>query len=643
MLAQVGRLIARLSLIRITGTVDTSPSVVMPSRNQRLQMSQRKTSRWTCLCNVIAALCLSLAPEATSGQSTFAQPYSAALRSDPAVGNIQGIQRYGRPLRTDPDQGEGYSYHVYPVSASGGGMGYGGAGLQSGVIGPPASFDWTSGLRNLGPPDSATSSAAEGASADPEFGTQSAVVTRDGLSTTISQIYHQPLIQIKMRVVEVARTDGIALGSVLEYTSRENIDTSLTSGQTANSEGAQGFENFRSLSRLLLPNLATSATSGTGALINLTSEHINWLIQGLATELSADVITAPEVVTLNGQNVEFVSGDKLPFELGQNVIQGSNNNIQQVFYKHVGTMVSVTPRIVNWGLHGEGKGEASLQGSEIRNWPALIEIMLDKGLTHQPGKPKFDKKSGKLVALPTTDDIKLTLRKYRGDVVIPFSVQTQILLALNNYSTEWMDFLQMLQEEEVITEACCNRCLSWRPQDCTIDLAVVVRLSTGGLGALPDPDAPGKLVPTTTEANIRAVANVIQLQSGQGVVMAGLIGESEIEAASKVPILGDLPWVGAMFRSKVVSREKTEVLIFIEAEVLDQDPDLARHESAEDYLLGQPYVQRDVLDNPLEAAMHRIGFGTYLPPHSHDEQIYWENFHRNVRKVRTHLGDAIGP
>jgi len=31
-------------------------------------------------------------------------------------GNVQGIQRYGRTLRTDPDQGEGYSYHVYPVA-----------------------------------------------------------------------------------------------------------------------------------------------------------------------------------------------------------------------------------------------------------------------------------------------------------------------------------------------------------------------------------------------------------------------------------------------------------------------------------------------------------------------------------------------
>src|SRR5712692_11248215 len=45
-----------------------------------------------------------------------AQPYNGQLRTDPAVGNVQGIQRYGRPLKTDPDEGEGFSYHVYPVA-----------------------------------------------------------------------------------------------------------------------------------------------------------------------------------------------------------------------------------------------------------------------------------------------------------------------------------------------------------------------------------------------------------------------------------------------------------------------------------------------------------------------------------------------
>src|SRR5262249_8745704 len=56
-----------------------------------------------------------LAPPSPA-QAVRSQPYNAQLRTDPAVGNVQGIQRYGRSLKTDPDEGEGFSYHVYPVA-----------------------------------------------------------------------------------------------------------------------------------------------------------------------------------------------------------------------------------------------------------------------------------------------------------------------------------------------------------------------------------------------------------------------------------------------------------------------------------------------------------------------------------------------
>ena len=98
-----------------------------------------------------------------------------------------------------------------------------------------------------------------------------------------------------------------------------------------------------------------------------------------------------------------------------------------------------------------------------------------------------------------------------------------------------------------------------------------------------------------------------------------------------------------LFRSKAVAREKTEVLIFIEACVLDPEPSIARAESASDFLLGQAYVDAGVLDNPLEIGMHRIGFGSYLPPHSHHEQLYWERFHRKIRRAHTHIDDALEP
>src|SRR5439155_4293509 len=128
----------------------------------------------------------------------------------------------------------------------------------------------------------------------------------------------------------------------------------------------------------------------------------------------------------------------------------------------------------------------------------------------------------------------------------------------------------------------------------------------------------------TIEANVRAIANIVQVKSGHGVIIGGLIAEHDTKDISKVPVLGDIPGVGALFRSKTTSRQKTEVLVFIEAQVLDSCPPAARAQSAGDFVLGKAYVTGDFLDNPLERGMYRAGFGTYLPPHSQEERIFWE-------------------
>jgi hypothetical protein len=108
-----------------------------------------------------------------------------------------------------------------------------------------------------------------------------------------------------------------------------------------------------------------------------------------------------------------------------------------------------------------------------------------------------------------------------------------------------------------------------------------------------------------------------------------------------VPVLGDIPILGALFRSKSTARQKTEILLFIEAEVLDSRPPVARAQSARDFRFGQPYVAGEFLDNPLEFGMYRAGFGTYLPPHSCEEKIFWERLGRKVRTIATTIDDIF--
>ena len=51
-------------------------------------------------------------------------------------------------------------------------------------------------------------------------------------------------------------------------------------------------------------------------------------------------------------------------------------------------------------------------------------------------------------------------------------------------------------------------------------------------------------------------------------LVGGLIGAEESKAVSKIPFLGDLPILGALFRNNRKSKSESELMIFITAHVL---------------------------------------------------------------------------
>ncbi len=61
----------------------------------------------------------------------------------------------------------------------------------------------------------------------------------------------------------------------------------------------------------------------------------------------------------------------------------------------------------------------------------------------------------------------------------------------------------------------------------------------------------------------REVETVVNLRSGETIVIGGLIKESTIETTTKVWMLGDIPLIGNLFRHKVKSKKQTDLIIFI--------------------------------------------------------------------------------
>ena len=82
--------------------------------------------------------------------------------------------------------------------------------------------------------------------------------------------------------------------------------------------------------------------------------------------------------------------------------------------------------------------------------------------------------------------------------------------------------------------------------------------------------------------NKRAIKTTVQLEDGQLLVLGGLIDDTVIKVQQKVPLLGDIPYIGALFRSNSTRRIKQNLLVFIRATII-RDPIIARDLSQKKY------------------------------------------------------------
>lgn len=62
---------------------------------------------------------------------------------------------------------------------------------------------------------------------------------------------------------------------------------------------------------------------------------------------------------------------------------------------------------------------------------------------------------------------------------------------------------------------------------------------------------------------VRRAETEVELKEGQYLALAGLIDNSTIESVSKIPILGDIPILGAFFKSTNTRARQTELLVFV--------------------------------------------------------------------------------
>ncbi|HTL89131.1 MAG TPA: type II and III secretion system protein, partial [Leptolyngbya sp.] len=106
---------------------------------------------------------------------------------------------------------------------------------------------------------------------------------------------------------------------------------------------------------------------------------------------------------------------------------------------------------------------------------------------------------------------------------------------------------------------------------------VVDRIDDNGFVTLrvnPVISAPGNSVQTpqgqVTLISGRSIeSGAIRIRDGQTLILSGIIQESDRASVTKVPILGDLPLLGALFRSTNRNNTRQEVIVMLTPQIMD--------------------------------------------------------------------------
>ncbi len=89
--------------------------------------------------------------------------------------------------------------------------------------------------------------------------------------------------------------------------------------------------------------------------------------------------------------------------------------------------------------------------------------------------------------------------------------------------------------------------------------------------------------------NKRSIKSTILAENGQVIVLGGLIQDDVVQAESKVPLLGDIPWLGKLFRSTKDTHTKRNLMVFLRPTVVLDGAGLAA-------ISGKKYSDIHVLD-----------------------------------------------
>ncbi len=162
-------------------------------------------------------------------------------------------------------------------------------------------------------------------------------------------------------------------------------------------------------------------------------------------------------------------------------------------------------------------------------WTGFVDALQEDGLVKVLAEPNLITLSGKTASFLAGGEFPIPVPSGDGDITIEFK---QFGVGLNFTPT-------VLSKDKISIQV--------TPEVSDLDFSVALRLQ-------------GFVVPGL---RTRRTSTTVELGDGQSFAIAGLLRENVRTVVSKFPILGDIPVLGALFRSTAFQKEETELVIIV--------------------------------------------------------------------------------
>jgi len=291
---------------------------------------------------------------------------------------------------------------------------------------------------------------------------------------------------------------------------------------------------------------------------------------GQPVQVTADVGTNSLVITASPQDFEVIAeiADKLDIVREQVLVEMLIMEVSEDAVKEIG---------IDWGTLDEAV-EGSIRGFATTNLGPRVEFLTGtlEGLAVGTFKRREDGTVG-------IGSIVQALEKVSGVNIL----STPHILTSNHQSAQiivgenvpFVTQSRITEEGDLLTPTVIQ---TFEYRDVGIILEITPHISQKGLIRLEVKSEFSKIVESVTGIEqtpttaTREAQTVVSMKSGATVAIGGLIRDDKVTLEKKIPLLGDMPLVGGLFKFNRDRLQKTNLLLFITPYCLSTQTELDR-------------------------------------------------------------------